>query len=226
MHLVSQYKRGEGKKRIEQARFGDVIFLRQDQQRAWKRTNRDVKLTYSLPIINDKLCYTAGKLQWSAVMRYCVCGNKFSCLWIPSISAIGVFNIKINCHKLVPNRRKGKAFLFLHQHSQGTDCSECSFKILQFIQIVWFASVYCRVEYELDWSTVMRPGKILVVYNLHRQTGWSTVCANGTQNSGLINLKFFPLWRLPFVQITSINRKWTAKTWNSASSSVASFFAS
>ena len=63
MHLVSQYKRGEGKKRIEQARFGDVIFLRQDQQRAWKRTNRDVKLTYSLPIINDKLCYTAGKLQ-------------------------------------------------------------------------------------------------------------------------------------------------------------------
>ena len=207
MHLVSQYKRGEGKNRTEQARFGDFIFARHDQQRAWKRTNRDVKLTYTLLIINDKLCNTAGKLQWSAVMRYCVCGNKFSCLWIPSISAIGVFNKKINCHKLVPNRRKGKAFLFLHQHSQGADCSECSFKILRFIQIVWFASVYCRVEYELDWSTVMRPGKILVVYNLHRQTGWSTVWANGTQNSGLINLNFFPLSRLPFLQITSINRK-------------------
>ena len=167
MHLVSQYKRGEGKKRTEQARFGDFIFALHNQQRAWKRTNRDVKLTYTLLIINDKLCNTAGKLQWSAVMRYYVCGNKFSCLWIPSISAIGVFSIKTNCHKLVPNRRKGKAFLFLHQHSQGADCSECSFKILQFKQIVWFASVYCRVEYELDWSTVMRPGKIYWLFTIY-----------------------------------------------------------
>ena len=34
MHLVSQYKRGEGKKRTEQARFGEFIFAQHDQQRA------------------------------------------------------------------------------------------------------------------------------------------------------------------------------------------------
>ena len=36
------------------------------------------------------------------------------------------------------------------------------------------------------------------VYHFHGQTGRSTVWANGTQNSGLVNL--VPESRLPFVQ--------------------------
>ena len=48
-----------------------------------------------------------------------------------------------------------------------------------------------------------------VVYHLHGQIGRSTVWANGTQNSGLVN--FVPESHLPFVQISSIYRKTTAK---------------
>ena len=44
------------------------------------------------------------------------------------------------------------------------------------------------------------------------QTSRSTVWANGTQNSGLVN--FVPESRLPFVQISSIYRKTTVKAWN------------
>ena len=44
------------------------------------------------------------------------------------------------------------------------------------------------------------------------QTSRSTVWANGTQNSGLVN--FVPESRLPFVQISSIYRKTTERAWN------------
>ena len=47
--------------------------------------------------------------------------------------------------------------------------------------------------------------------HLHGQTGRLTVWANGTQNSGLAN--FVPESRLPFVQISSIYQKTTAKAW-------------
>ena len=47
-----------------------------------------------------------------------------------------------------------------------------------------------------------------VVYHLYGQTGRSI---NGTQNSGLVNL--VPVSRLPFVQISSIFQKTTAKAW-------------
>ena len=53
---------------------------------------------------------------------------------------------------------------------------------------------------------------ILVVYLLHGQTCGSTVWVNGTQNSWLV--RFVPGSRLPFVQISYIYRKTTAKAWN------------
>ena len=43
------------------------------------------------------------------------------------------------------------------------------------------------------------------------QTGRSKVWVNGTQNSGLVN--FVPESRLPFVQISPIYQKTTAKVW-------------
>ena len=52
----------------------------------------------------------------------------------------------------------------------------------------------------------------MVVYHLlacDGQTGWSMVWANGMQNSGLVN--FILESHLPFVQITSIYQKMTAK---------------
>ena len=54
--------------------------------------------------------------------------------------------------------------------------------------------------------------KTMVVYHLlacDGQTGWSMVWANGMQNSGLVN--FILESHLPFVQITSIYQKMTAK---------------
>ena len=51
-----------------------------------------------------------------------------------------------------------------------------------------------------------------VVFHLHGQTGRSTVWANGTKNSGLVNLILE--WGLPFVQIKSIYRLTFAKAWN------------
>ena len=50
---------------------------------------------------------------------------------------------------------------------------------------------------------------ISVSYHLLGQTGRSTVRANGTQNSGVVN--FVAKSLLPFVQISSIHRKTTAK---------------
>ena len=54
--------------------------------------------------------------------------------------------------------------------------------------------------------------KSMVVYHLHGQTGWSMVWANGMHHSGLVN--FILESRSPFVQITSIYQKMTAKAWN------------
>ena len=48
-----------------------------------------------------------------------------------------------------------------------------------------------------------------VTFLIHGQAGRSTVWANGTQNLGLVN--FVPESRLPFVQISSIYHKTTAK---------------
>ena len=48
-----------------------------------------------------------------------------------------------------------------------------------------------------------------VTFLIHGQAGRSTVWANGTQNLGLVN--FVPESRLPFVQISSIYQKTTAK---------------
>ena len=71
------------------------------------------------------------------------------------------------------------------------------------------------------WLVMSRKGpwegyrrQVKIVYHLHAihgQTGRSTVWANGTQNSGLVN--FVPESRLPFVQISSIYQKTTAKAW-------------
>ena len=51
-----------------------------------------------------------------------------------------------------------------------------------------------------------------IVYHLRGQTGRSTVWANGTQNSGLVN--FVPESRLLFVQISSTDQKTTTKAWS------------
>ena len=48
-----------------------------------------------------------------------------------------------------------------------------------------------------------------VTFLIHGQAGRSTVWANATQNLGLVN--FVPESRLPFVQISSIYQKTTAK---------------
>ena len=54
--------------------------------------------------------------------------------------------------------------------------------------------------------------EIVVVYHLHGQTGRFSVWAKGSQSSGLVN--FVPESRLPYVQISSIDRKTAAKVWN------------
>ena len=46
----------------------------------------------------------------------------------------------------------------------------------------------------------------MVVFHLHGQIGWSTVWANGRQNSGLANI-LPDETRLPFVQIISVTEK-------------------
>ena len=71
----------------------------------------------------------------------------------------------------------------------------------------WFIFQYLFFELltQIDYNN------ITVVYYLHGQTRRSTVWANGTQNSGLVN--FVPESRLQFVQISSIYRKTTAKAW-------------
>ena len=46
------------------------------------------------------------------------------------------------------------------------------------------------VNVRVSWKLAV----ILVAYHLHGQTGRSTVWADGTQNSGLVN--FVPEWRL------------------------------
>ena len=66
------------------------------------------------------------------------------------------------------------------------------------------------------WDTALKflsPGpRSDVTDHLDGQTSRSTVWANGTQNSGLVNC--VPKSRLPFVQISSIFRKTTAKARN------------
>ena len=54
--------------------------------------------------------------------------------------------------------------------------------------------------------------EIVVVYHLHGQTGRFSVWVKGSQSSGLVN--FVPESRLPYVQISSIDRKTAAKVWN------------
>ena len=78
-----------------------------------------------------------------------------------------------------------------------------------------FDIVYIDAIQKLDFYGIRGIAKdcfISVFYHLHGQTGRSTVRANGAQNSGLVN--FVPKSLLPFVQISSIHRKTTAKDWH------------
>ena len=60
--------------------------------------------------------------------------------------------------------------------------------------------------------TIWYPNMNILFSHLHWTTCQSTVWANGTQNSGLIN--FVPESPLLFLQISSNYRKTTAKAWN------------
>ena len=71
-----------------------------------------------------------------------------------------------------------------------------------------FDIVYIDAIRKLDFYGITGRAKdcfISAFYHLHGQTGRSTVRANGTQNSGLVN--FVPKSLLPFVQISSIHQK-------------------
>ena len=71
--------------------------------------------------------------------------------------------------------------------------------------------------YHSEWWTPLHPYvrhtvlPALIACHLRGQTSRSTVWANGTQNSGLVN--FVPESCLLFVQISFIFRKTTAKAW-------------
>ena len=60
--------------------------------------------------------------------------------------------------------------------------------------------------------TIWYPNMNILFFHLHWTTCQSTVWANGTQNSGLLN--FLPESPLLFLQISSNYRKTTAKAWN------------
>ena len=66
---------------------------------------------------------------------------------------------------------------------------------------------------DYSWGSI-RICNILVVYHLHGQTGRSTVWANAGTQTQFRTGKFRPESRLPFMQISSIYRKTTAKAWN------------
>ena len=59
--------------------------------------------------------------------------------------------------------------------------------------------------------TIWYPNRYIWFFHLHWTTRQSTVWANGTQNSGLIN--FIPESILPFLQISSNYWKVTTKAW-------------
>ena len=60
--------------------------------------------------------------------------------------------------------------------------------------------------------TIWYPNMNILFFHLHWTTCQSTVWANGTQNSGLLNV--LPESPLLFLQISSNYRKTTAKAWN------------